>query len=54
MRTNCQKEMRSRACRCGLILTKGMGILELQVFDKVTVSPWPAEIWLPEVAATTP
>ncbi len=31
---------------------RGLGISELQLFDKATVSPWPAEIWLPEVAAT--
>lgn len=33
---------------------RGLGISELQVFDKVTVSPWPAEIWLPEVASSKP
>jgi hypothetical protein len=27
---------------------KGLGISELQVFDKITVSPWPAEIFLPQ------
>lgn len=33
---------------------RGMGISELQVFDNVTVSTWPAEIWLPEVALMRP
>jgi hypothetical protein len=27
---------------------RGMGISELQVYDRVAVEPWPAEIWLPE------
>jgi MFS family permease len=31
---------------------KGFGLSELQVFDHVEVKPWPAEIWLPEVALT--
>ncbi len=29
---------------------KGLGVSELQVYDKVTSKPWPAEIWLPEVS----
>ncbi len=31
---------------------KGLGLSELQVFDNVEVKPWPAEIWLPEVASS--
>jgi hypothetical protein len=31
---------------------RGLGISELQVFDAVTVSPWPKGIWLPEVASS--
>lgn len=33
---------------------KGLGISELQVFDKVSVTPWPAEIWLPGSHARPP
>ncbi len=35
---------------CTPLEGKGLGVSELQVFDNVTVKPWPAEIWLPEVS----
>jgi hypothetical protein len=35
---------------CTPLEGKGLGLSELQVFDDVTVKPWPAEIWLPDVA----
>lgn len=37
---------------CAPLEGKGLGVSELQVFEQVQVTPWPAEIWLPEVATT--
>jgi hypothetical protein len=34
---------------CTPLEGRGMGISELQVFDRVTVEPWPAEIRLPDL-----
>ena len=34
---------------CKLLEGKGLGVSELQAFDRVLVSPWPNEIWLPEM-----
>jgi hypothetical protein len=31
---------------------RGLGISELQVFDQCTITPWPKEIWLPDVASS--
>ncbi len=48
------KELTGRYVRftCAPLKGKGMGLSELQVFDKVSVSPWPAEIWLPDVVSS--
>ncbi len=35
---------------CTPLEGKGLGLSELQVFDNVKVTPWPGEIWLPEVS----
>ncbi len=40
-----------RRFTCAPLDGKGLGLSELQVFGGVDVKPWPAEIWLPEVAA---
>ncbi|MGO9202936.1 MAG: discoidin domain-containing protein [Limisphaerales bacterium] len=36
---------------CTPLEGRGLGMSELQVFDAVSVAPWPADIWLPDVAS---
>jgi hypothetical protein len=39
---------------CTPLDAKGLGVSELQVFDTVSVAPWPADIWLPNVVSNKP